>query len=195
MPSSVAITIHVDTKGLKKFIKSGEFKRVLNKHVSRQLIGFGTFVKAELKRRIRGNQVAGALLGVQKYIKGHGRLLVHTSKFVEAARFKYHKEQIGLTGIQVGWFEGQSDRGLAYPELAKILEGGRTWVPTDKERMAVAIKAREAGAPKPTGKRKEVWRIPARPVLGNLLRDRVVLRKFDGAAREALDRTLKELMS
>ena len=193
MPATV-ITIDVDTSKLRKFIRSGQLERVLNKHVSRQLLGFGTFVKAELKRKIRGG-ITGQVLGVQRYIKGHGKLLVHTEGFVNAARFKYHRDEIGLVGIQVGWFDGESSRGLDYPRLAKILEEGREWTPTQKERIAVAIKAREAGAPKPTGRRKERWRIPGRPFLGNLVTDKVVLRKFEDSARKALDRTLKELMS
>jgi len=180
----------VDDKGLIRDMN--RFQGVFNKHVSRQLLGFGTFVKNEIKRRMRSG-IEGPKLGVQQYIKGGQKLLVHTSGFLNAAKFKYNREGPGLIGIEVGWLGGSTARGYPYPKLAATMEVGREWSPKPSERLAVAIKARESGAPSPQGDRKEKWRIPPRPFLGKIVTDKLVLKKFNYAGEQVIERTLKEV--
>ena len=193
MPANV-FTVDVDFKKVEKFIKAGTFSRVLNKHATRQLLGFGTVVKSVLKRKLAAG-IDGPALGVQQYIKGNQKLLVHTSRFLNAARFQYWKEQHGIMGVQVGWFEGSTLRGLPYPKLATILEEGREWSPTDGERLAVAMKVKASGAaPKPSGDKKSMWRIPPRPFFDKVMEDPIVMKKFIESGANVLERTMKELI-
>lgn len=193
MPIRHVFTIDIDYKKFEKFIKSGKFSKTLNKHAARQLLGFGTTVKHRVKRMLASG-IEGPALGVHRYIKGGNKLLVHTSQFLNAARFQYWKEPMGIMGIQVGWFEGATQNGLPYPKLATMLEEGRTWYPSQGERLAVAMKAKAAGAPKPSGDKKALWVLPARPFISKIMEDPFILKKFGDAGDKVLDRTMKELL-
>lgn len=193
MPGPI-ITMTIDDKGLMKALKKRKLGALINKHGARQLLGVATFVRNEIKRRIRSGDIDGPALGVQQYIKGHKRLLYHTGGFASAAKFKYIKGGLGQIGVEVGWMSGATSTGLSYPDLATILEEGNEWEPSEAQRIAVAIKAKEAGAPPPSGDRKRVWTTPKRPFLEKILNDDVVLNKFEIAGEKTLDRALKEFM-
>jgi hypothetical protein len=183
----------IDDKGFEKALHSRRFLGLINKHGARQLLGFATFVKSEIRRRLQSG-IAGPPLGVQQYIKGNGKLLVHTHGFMNSAGFRYNKIGRGAIGVEVGFITGNAPSGIGYSQLAAIFENGREWIPSPAERMAVAIKAKMAGAPPPDGNTKSVWTIPKRPFLTKILQDPVVLKKFEIAGERTLERALKEFM-
>lgn len=193
MPAFFEITI--DNKALIKTFDPARFQRVFNKHASRQLLGFGAFVKTAITRYITDGKVIGQGLGVQQYLKGGDtRLLIHTGKFASAVKFKYVNPSGSVLGIDVGWISGQTASGYAYPKLAALMENGGEFTPTEAQRKAVAIKARRSGAPPPTGDRKAVWKIPPRPVLAPLMASKITEARFVTAAQRVITHTMREMM-
>lgn len=190
MPAAFEIVIKDEE--VKKFFKSGRLVRAINKHATRQLLGFGTEVKAEIRRTLRSG-IPGSPLGVQQYIKGNGKLLVHSGRFLNSVSFKYKSETAMIRGIEVGWHKGSTNKGYPYSKLIEIFEHGRTWKPSDGERQAVALRAKAAGAPVPSGSRKETWTIPARPFLGNIQNSPKLQSKFMALGEKILKRAVDEL--
>ena len=189
--ASIKMTMTVDDKGLIKNLS--KFEQVLQRNVKKEYHPLGNFVKARMKQTIL-NGINGPSLGVQKYIKGNNKLLVHTRKFANAITYRSFSYDSGLSGISVGWTSGATSTGLSYKKLISMSESGREWIPSEKERLSLASQLKDTSAPKPVGDRKATWRLPPRPFLENIVQDEVILNKFVNVVTRSIDNTLKEII-
>lgn len=190
MPTAI-ITIDWKDDDIKKFLNSKLFVSKFNMHMSRQLIGFIAFMKAQVQRQMRNGGYPGN--NIQRYIKGSDRVLFDTERFVNAIKAQYLKGDEAVVGAEIGWLDGRTSRGLSYPRLASILQEGREWAPTPKERKAVAVKAKKGGAPDPEGDPMEKWRIPPRPFLADAFMRQEVYEKFTNSVVRAVQNTCADL--
>ena len=164
---ATTITIEWNDRQVVEFFKSQAFVAAFNKHFSQQVIGFISRSKAALQRQMDNN---GYLpLGITQYIAAAGpksptKVLRDTDRFRNSLKGHFIRENDYLSGVDFG-FEGTSAKGLPFSKLARILEEGRTWVPTSRERFKIAMDAARRDAPEPEGKPKPMWIIPGRPFI------------------------------
>lgn len=174
-----------------KLLDSVQFRKLFNKHMSQQLIGFIAHAKSQVRKQMTEGGYPGN--NIQRYIKGSDQVLFDTGKFMDALKAHYLKGEAGLAGVDFGWFGGATSRGLSYPKLASVLMYGRSWAPTQKERRAVAIKARLGGAPAPEGDSLSQWTIPPRPFLSDVFMRKDILERFVTDVVKAVALSLGEL--
>lgn len=190
----VSITIDIDDAQIRRFFSRDGFVRAFNKRFAQRLAGFHSHMKAQIKQQMRSGSYPP--LGLQQFIAAGGpksptKTLRDTDGLMNALRAHYARESEYVTGMDFT-FEGTNAKGFPYAALAKMLEEGRTWTPTQGERLKLFLMARDSAAPEPDGKPKMTWSIPGRPFLTDtfsrpeVLEDFVNKRVFE-AIRQAVD--------
>jgi len=161
------ITVEWRDSQFREFFKGPEFISAFNKHFSQQVIGFISRTKATLQHQMDSGSYPQ--LGITQYIalagqKPANKVLRDTERFRNSLKGHYVRDSEYLTGVDFA-FEGVSSKGLPFSRLAVILEEGRDWTPTNRERNKIAMDASNVGAPEPEGPPKLQWRIPSRPFI------------------------------
>jgi hypothetical protein len=191
----VRISIDIDDAEVKRFFAPNGFIKKFNKHFSQQMLGFHKHMKSEIRKQMDSGKYPP--LGITQYIGRSGvreptKVFHDTGRFKESLKAHYVRESRYLSGVDFA-FEGVSPNGLPYNKLAWILEEGRTWVPTEKERTAVAMMAKRRGAPEAEGEVKAQWTIPARSFLRDTFATDAVMTDFVNKTFRAMELAHAEL--
>lgn len=192
---AVRITITWIDKEVVKFLNDKNFIKAFNKRFSTKVIGFINHAKSAVRNQMKSGNYS--LLGITQYTaeagpKSPSKVFFDTNRFSESLRGHFVRDSETLTGLDFN-FEGSTSRGLPFANLAWILEEGRTWPPTQKERIAVAIKASRGGAPEAEGTPKPAWSIPPRPFLSDTFSNQKTLQLFFDRTFDALDLALEDM--
>lgn len=196
--SSVAVRISLTVRDeqFQRLMNSARFVPVFNQRMSQQFLNVGETAKRFISREITGGgNTAYTELGVWRYIKGNDSVLFNTGALSNGFTFKFTRGvNQAVVGIRVMPTGKHGPSGLQMSKLVEILHYGASWEPTVAERIALAIKAREADAPPPEGAKKDVWTIPPRPFMRYALMTPEFMGVVQRAASTALTQTFRELL-
>lgn len=189
-----SITVRIDDRQARRMFNSAMFVPTFNKHMSRQLFNFGNYAVKRVRDSITGGSYAS--LGVQQYLKGSAKPLVHTGQLSNGFTYKFDRLGVGpVVGMTVGPKQEMHSSGISMAKLAQIQHDGTSFTPTPQQRIAVAMKALRAGAPLPEGAPKPTWNIPSRPFMARAMMRPEVIKTFIHYGTVAINRTFSELKS
>ena len=183
-----SITIEWNDKHVVALFNSSEFVKSFNTHFSHEGLGFISHAKGLLRDQVNLNKYPP--LGITQYIAAAGpkpamQTLRDTGGLLDSFHGHFVRESDTLSGLDFV-FEGNTKSGMKYADLAKMLEEGMSWNPTQIQRFVVAIKAKASGAPEPEGSPKPQWSYPPRPFVSDTFTRHDVLQSFFDHVRRAV---------
>lgn len=191
--ASLNVEIRVNDRNLRRLLDGNRFRNKFNQQMSRQFLSIGERAKRDIRQTMERGE-GYAKLGVWRYIKDSEKVLIHTGALRDGFTFKYIRQSQGaVIGIRILPTGTHAPSGLPMAQIASMLHNGAEFVPTLAQRQALAIKAREAGAPAPTGPPQKIWRIPPRPFMRDAILNDNMIGYVMKRANTALRRTIREL--
>ena len=190
--TQVFISIDIDDRKVRRLLNDVAFLGKLERHLQTDLTAFATWAGSEVRKEIESGS-GYSPLGIQRMIKGHGKVLVHTRNLYRNVAFKFEKGRHTLNFL-IGVGAGQVPSGTSLEKVGEILAKGTEFMPSEKQRSAVFAKAREAGyEPAARGQKKEIWKIPSRPFIERALGKESASLKFAMVCLKSLEKTCAEM--
>lgn len=191
--------ITVEIRGLDKAMRTFDpkrFRTFFNRHMNLGLRRFAYQMMRVIMNEIHNGEFKS--LGIQRFIKGHEKVLVNTGDLIShAIGWKFLKENVGTTiGMRFGPRDGiHGPSGMSYEKLITLLSEGTSFTPTLAQRVALKAKAQQGekrpDEPKPPP--KQTWVIPPRPFLSQALATPKTKTSFKRVVNEALRNTIRDL--
>jgi hypothetical protein len=190
----MTVSIDIDERQLRRFMRRDGFTAAFNKHISQQLLNIGQLAVVLIRNHIRSGNVKPDV-GVWRHVKQNQMALFETGALSGGYTFRYLRSSSSslVGGIEVYPKGVHAPSGKPIIKLASWHVKPAAWRPTPSQRKAFHHKLSVANLPPAIGHAQEIWTRPPRPYILEAIANPTFINRARMAINRAVSRSLRDI--